>query len=66
MSMLLSSCCVSGAFSWDKLILSSVSDADREIPARRHTDDAGYEVNQVFGIIRWPESWDFSVCTGDR
>ena len=30
----------------------TVSDADREIPTRRYTDNAGKEVN------RWPEGWD--------
>ena len=29
-------------------------------------DYAGNEVYRVPGNIRWPESWDFSICIGDR
>ena len=41
-------------------------DADREIPTRGWTDNAGNEVYRVSGIIRWPEGWDFLVGIGDR
>ena len=44
---------------------SSVSDADREIPILRSTDNAGNSVNLVSGIIRLPSGWDFSVCMID-
>ena len=40
--------------------LSSVSKADGS------TDNAGNSVNLIFGTIRLPSSWDFSVCIGDR
>ena len=36
----------------DKYNLSSVSDADREIPARGKTDNGGNEVYRVSGITR--------------
>ena len=45
---------------------TSVSDADREIPALGSTDNAGNSVNLVSGIIRLPSGWDFSVCIGGR
>ena len=40
--------------------------ADREIPPLESTDNAGNSVNLVFGIIRLPSGWDFSVCIGNR
>ena len=45
---------------------SSVSDADREIPTLRSTDNAGNSVNLVSEIIRSPSGWDFSACIGDQ
>ena len=45
---------------------SLVSDVDRETPTIGSTDNAGNLVNLVFGIIRLPSGWDFSVCIGDR
>ena len=39
-----------------------VSDADREIPTIRSTNNAGNSVNLVSGIIRLPLGWDLSVC----
>ena len=44
---------------------TSVSDADKEIPTLGPADNAGNSVNLVFGIIRLPSGWDFSVCIGD-
>ena len=41
---------------------TSVASADREIPTLGSTDNAGNEVYRVFGIIRLPSGWDFSVC----
>ena len=41
---------------------SSVSDADQEISTLGLTDKAGNSVNLVFGILRIPSGWDFSVC----
>ena len=41
---------------------SSVSDADREIPTLKSTDNAGNSVNLVSGIIRLPSGRDISVC----
>ena len=40
---------------------ASVCDADREIPTLGFTDNAGNSVNLVFGIIRSPSGWHFSV-----
>ena len=45
---------------------SSVSDADREIPTCRSTDNAGNSVNLVSSIIHLPLGWNFSVCIGDQ
>ena len=46
--------------------LSSISDADQEIPTLGSTDNAGNSVNLVAGIVSLPSGWDFSVCIRDR
>ena len=49
-----------------KNIQTLVSDADREILTLGLTNNTRNSVNLVFGIIRLPSGWDFSVCIEDR
>ena len=45
---------------------TSVTDAHREIPTLRSTDNAGNLVNLLSGIIRLPLGKDFLVCIEGR